>query len=684
MRMLEPEAYAADPAEIGQFFDLVRPEGPLLLVAIDPARKAPIQAQSFVMPAQQMEAINWCVRMNRAHNVYWTVNHARLMNGKASKKDIERFTACWADCDPDIFKHGGYAIARRVLEDHLYPELQETCSLIVDSGNGLQGIWLLAQPAEIDVGLTAYETLNEFVGTTFDGPGTHNADRVLRVPGTVNYPGDTKLARGYPQQARLATLMFKSDRRYTLDQIKSIAETGRLKRRFRSYLEEHPKAAARYSGSTEGTIKDSSGSGMDMSMTRMLRTGGFSLAEIRRLLDGWPYGGGGREQGDRYWDRIWAKTEIELDSAPAEETQAVVELSDIDLSMWPDIAPPPRRWFIPGMIPAGVSTVLHGDGGTGKTRLGMQACIASILVRDFIGIAPELSGDALFFSAELSAVDCWRMLDEVCYGLGLPDEQKRKLVGRLHIVDLVADGSPQLYGDKGWTVLGRRVLSKIIDVRPTLLVVDSASSTFSVTGYGMAEVYGFMGGFCRLLTQWDGSLLMLLHEGKGGLREQNRTHAYMGSVAWHTAARSRLQLDQDKDDRSRVTLTMPKASYSAPKDPLDLSWTNGAFLPHQADPFLDGIRDNAHAKAVLRIVAALDRHGQRVSHSPKSNNNLPKMAKDFGLAGSLKDRDLWAGMTKAQDKGWLQIETYQVNRNKAERLALTTLGRMEIGTGAEE
>lgn len=352
-------------------------------------------------------------------------------------------------------------------------------------------------------------------------------------------------------------------------------------------------------------------------------------------------------------------------------------LPGYDLSGWPDESPPPRKWVYRGLVPAGAATVLNGDGGMGKSRIAYQAMIGAATGLPFLERQPELGGAAVLLSAEMSGLDSVRMLDEVARGMCLTDEQKRNVAERLTIIDLTERGSPLLYGVSGWTHLGLRVHATLRAIRPVLTVVDSASSTYSAPGFEMAPIYDFMAGFTRAIGE-DGGLLMLLHEGKSGLRDGNRTHAYMGSVAWHAAARSRLQLTRDKDDRDRVCLEPHKASYSAVGEKIDLVYSNGAFLPPQRDMFVEGLRSASDAKEAVRIIDRLVQLGHAVSPNMQANNNPAAMARRLGLLGALTKERLWAGVGKAMMNGWLRVEEVTRNRNVSTRYGVTEAGRAAL------
>jgi hypothetical protein len=150
----------------------------------------------------------------------------------------------------------------------------------------------------------------------------------MRLPGTLNWPTAAKLEKGYPQQPRMSRLQHKSDRTYTLDELehllaqheRSITPRNRTMKgarsdddvleqpeRFDALLQTDDKLAARWKGGTAGLI-DTTGSAMDMSLYGMLVARGFAHEAIVEIMADWPYGGNGREQGERYWNRLKART----------------------------------------------------------------------------------------------------------------------------------------------------------------------------------------------------------------------------------------------------------------------------------------------------------------------------------------------------------------------------------------
>tara|TARA_R110000737_G_scaffold47134_7_gene67103 strand:+ start:16143 stop:18431 length:2289 start_codon:yes stop_codon:yes gene_type:complete len=135
------------------------------------------------------------------YNVYFSVNPPmQAMNKKASRGDIDRMTFLHVDLDPE---DGGDPEAERarllaMLTTDLPKGVPEpTC--IVDSGGGYWGFWRLDDPFLIEGDAILYEEAKLFnlqLETAFGADNCHNVDRIARLPGTVNWAGAKKKAKG--------------------------------------------------------------------------------------------------------------------------------------------------------------------------------------------------------------------------------------------------------------------------------------------------------------------------------------------------------------------------------------------------------------------------------------------------------------------------------------------------------
>lgn len=136
-------------------------------------------------------AAQWAVQENaKGYNLYWTVNIVRRgLDKKPNKDDMRAARFVHVDLDPP--KDGGSFDRRGLIET--LEEMREAPSLIVDSGGGLQAFWRLD---ELAGNLPAVERLNQRVSHLLGGDHCHNIDRLMRLPGTVNFPNQLKRSRG--------------------------------------------------------------------------------------------------------------------------------------------------------------------------------------------------------------------------------------------------------------------------------------------------------------------------------------------------------------------------------------------------------------------------------------------------------------------------------------------------------
>jgi hypothetical protein len=146
------------------------------------------------------DAAEWVAAENGlGRNCYWTVNvTARGLDRKPSKKDIAAARFAHADIDPP---NGAAGMDKEAaLADLL--ALGPMPSFVIDSGNGLQPLWRLSfAPKEWG----PIENINRSIAKKLGADNCHNIDRLLRVPGTINWPDAKKRARGrVPVMATLA------------------------------------------------------------------------------------------------------------------------------------------------------------------------------------------------------------------------------------------------------------------------------------------------------------------------------------------------------------------------------------------------------------------------------------------------------------------------------------------------
>lgn len=146
-----------------------------------------ISGQYFASDASAATA--WAMERNAAGaNVYWTVNICDPACGhKPTKQDIRAVRFLHCDIDPP---KGAASLDKQATLATIVA--RGAPSFVVDSGNGLQPIWRLSEPMSPD----AAESVNRGIAYALGGDHCHNIDRLLRLPGTINWPNARKVTQG--------------------------------------------------------------------------------------------------------------------------------------------------------------------------------------------------------------------------------------------------------------------------------------------------------------------------------------------------------------------------------------------------------------------------------------------------------------------------------------------------------
>ena len=211
---------AFDILESAQFLQLwtqVTDVTHVTLVSIHPLTGA-IAARSFVRG--EGDALSeWIAGYQQnGRNVYFTPNETRPdCARKPGKTDMVAAVCRFADVDPED-THLSLAEERdrlhRLADALIASELPPT--VIIDSGNGLQPIWAVTRETLTPEVIMRVETETAALEHALGAGGTHNIDRLLRLPGTLNFPNKAKLAKG--RGVARSRLIFAGANVYQLDQ----------------------------------------------------------------------------------------------------------------------------------------------------------------------------------------------------------------------------------------------------------------------------------------------------------------------------------------------------------------------------------------------------------------------------------------------------------------------------------
>jgi hypothetical protein len=207
--------------------DFLRRRGfPIQIVTIDPdlPSGSPGKMDARIFQTEE-PAQKWIAAQNsQKRNAYFTVNELRpsaVFNRKAAKADIQAMTWAHVDIDP-ISGETPRQAKERALADLRKFTLRP--SVVIDSGGGVQAFWRLKEPVVINGNLDELELVNKSLELALGGDHCWNIDRIMRVPGTINWPDEKKRSKG--RVPALAKLAYFGNETYKLSQF-PISEEAR-------------------------------------------------------------------------------------------------------------------------------------------------------------------------------------------------------------------------------------------------------------------------------------------------------------------------------------------------------------------------------------------------------------------------------------------------------------------------
>jgi hypothetical protein len=145
------------------------------------------------------DATAWVAKyQERGWNIYFQPHET--MPGcakKPGKREMMAGTCRFADIDPvDDYPLADERDRLTRLAAHLISDTDYPPTAIIDSGNGMQPLWATAREVLSPniIGRIEAETRN--LEAALGAGGTHNIDRLLRLPGTINFPNSKKRKAG--------------------------------------------------------------------------------------------------------------------------------------------------------------------------------------------------------------------------------------------------------------------------------------------------------------------------------------------------------------------------------------------------------------------------------------------------------------------------------------------------------
>jgi RecA-family ATPase len=565
----------------------------------------------------------------------------------------------------------------------------------------------------------AIEPVNAALRNWLGGDDVSNANRVMRLAGTLSYPSQKKVERGYLVERTVFKLVTNAPR-YTAEQLMNAAGAPH-KGNGQDHTAPHLVYAAeteRMGGRSIDELKElleetrTPGNWHEpmVVVTSSLVSKGWPEAAIRafcgpycdrgendrdlsKLLEG-PYRKGwGGEITEK--SRYILPEQIENESTKSTKStkslwQPPVWLppSWLDMSDWDHIPVPEREWAIEDRVPLNQAGLFSGEGGTGKSIIELMKDVAHVAARDWMGSLPA-PGGAFYLGCEDDKKELHIRLAAILQHAELTFAEV--IAGGLQVLpllgqDAVLCAANPRSGRVEVTNLYRWIYEQAGDLKPRNISVDTLSRAFAGNEIDRSQVYEFSMHMQALAKVASGSVTILSHPSQAG---KASGEGYSGSTAWHGAFRFRQYLttpkldneikDQDPSDNPPSALRelqFKKNQYGPLGASIILEYRNGLFLPVHGQSGLDRLAHKERAKSLfLMLLQRFANQGVYVSHKPTSNNNAPRRFAETPEAQKARMRkaDFVTAMGELFASNSLVVEQYMGrDRKPYERLAERT------------
>lgn len=313
----------------------------------------------------------------------------------------------------------------------------------------------------------------------------------------------------------------------------------------------------------------------------------------------------------------------------------------------------PRPWLVRDWLPANQVSSIDGDGGAGKTTLGLQLCAAAATGRSWLD-QPVARGPAIYLASEDDLDELHRRVDAIGVHLGVSYEDMADLhLWPLAIEDpaLVAPGREDtIVATERWAQL----VAGVKAIKPAVVVLDSRADVFGGQEISRTQARGFIGMLRRLAIDHETAVVILGHPSLSGMSSGSGSS---GSTHWRNAVRAGLYLRRGDDDGppDRKVLELMKANYGPTGLALNPRWCAGVYVPEEgAAP-----RDRASAEAevdglFLHMLSRYEAQGRYVGDKPSSNYAPTVFSRDPTSGGVRRDAFVKA-MNRLFEAGRLRV-----------------------------
>ncbi|WP_185982668.1 AAA family ATPase [Aureimonas mangrovi] len=348
--------------------------------------------------------------------------------------------------------------------------------------------------------------------------------------------------------------------------------------------------------------------------------------------------------------------------------------------------PEPLSWHVPKLIPAGLPTLLFGDGGTGKSLAALQLAVATSANRPWLGHHVR-QGPAIFMTAEDDEAEVHRRIATICAREGIDRADLDYLmvnakVGEDALLGIWNPDTRMIEPTALYNALDRAIQTSV----PALLVLDTLADLFGGDENVRAQARQFVTLLRRLSRHCGTTIVCLAHPSAAGISSGTGSS---GSTGWSNSVRSRLYLERSfewagRSDSRRLVepdpnvriLTTKKSNYGPVGGAQRLRWSDGVIVVDTAPLMIAG---PAKASAImageqvdekfLELLTVFRAQGRNVSPSPSASYG-PSLFAKHPRAEGIKKAAFVESLRRLLDAGQVVVEPYGPPSKGTKRLAL--------------
>lgn len=315
-------------------------------------------------------------------------------------------------------------------------------------------------------------------------------------------------------------------------------------------------------------------------------------------------------------------------------TTPLFNIEDFRASRFLRTSPPPRRWLMKGIIPAGIVCQLVAPGGTGKTMIAMQLGVSCATGLPFAGAwEPVETGSVLMLLGEDDDSELHRRVYNIANQIAVTSTTAATQLGERLFIKSVIGEDNLLTSTEADTrevrhtpLVDRLIVTakQIPDLK--LIVIDPASRFRGGDENAAGDTTRFVQALERIAQATGATVLVIHHANKASMTASSGSQsAARGSSALTDGVRLQINLatlnkDTGKrygltedDCKGYLTLSIAKTNYSAPQNDILLKRGEGGYLSLANDvpiPRAQAGLPAAIAKLIRSEAAAGNRHSK--------------------------------------------------------------------------